>query len=1000
MLATALFLSLPFAAEGQTALRGDADVASAAAQAAANPDHAGQIAATAATANPGQAAAIAAAVAKAVPAQAANVARAVAAVAPTQSQAIAAAVTAAVPDQAAAVASAVPASGAAPATGPGSRDDLVQLSPFIISTEREIGWSANDTLSATRTKQALKDVPVNIDAITADFMEDLGLFTADEVSNFVANAFAPPTLENDNQSGAIAFRGLSGSTATRNYFRWYVPSDTYNVERIDFGKGSNSLIFGDVEPGGQASVFTKRAQMRTFGEVFAYYNHYGAYRFQLDYNRKLRDNLAFRFNAVKRQERTFQDASTFGLEGQTLTTTWRPFRNTMVRLEYERGDFENRRGFGGVSIRERSGRSRSFTNDRLYYTSDGEYIQRALLPSADRSNGPDGGSPSLLEGSSFDVIMRNAAGAVVGTKQFEGYPKHYNIRGAFDRQARPFRTYSATIEQRIGPLGLEFAYNHQQQKAIRTDNFFSSTVSVEVNGRPYVETELDQKQFGNEVDAFRGTAVYLFDKFKWMQQLLVASADYREDWVKNYRFNHYNVARIENGTATTFNTNADRVRLRLYLDDPRFYSRELFDAMKLENMPVTNDVHILRLASFPSGTSATDGTEWRQAYATSFSTSGRYFNGRLLTLLGVRHDWNRTYEYNGVRTFGPYNEEVPPPKRKDALPGEYIENQELHLENTSYTGGITVKLTEGLNFYGTYSESFRFQGLRTFDRERFGPITGVTKEIGLKGDFWKDRASITLGVFDIDRQNVALSWNNVTGINFTSAEVEDLMNPNNLQPGDPGYKYAEEGTASASRYYRSTENSTGADMTLFLKPVEGLRLRFTLARTKVLGTPDMSSFRGYYEAAVARGNENAALLNEARNLLDTLDIDKKPSGPRASPWSASWAAQYSFSRDSWKGLRGTSVGVNGSWRDDYLLGINNAQELVGGSTHLMHAYISRTQKIWRQTVIIRGEVKNITDLENGKLRKTGFTTLTTGENVYRYSYVVPTEFNISMRVRF
>jgi outer membrane receptor protein involved in Fe transport len=269
---------------------------------------------------------------------------------------------------------------AAPASSAKSAEaETVTLSPFVVSTELEDGWSANETLSATRTKQALKDVPINIDAITRDFMEDLGLFTVDDIANYVAGAWAPSTLENDNQSGAIAFRGLSGSTASRNYFRWYIPSDNYNVERVDFGKGSNSLIFGDVEPGGQASIFTKRALMKNFGEFYGYYNHYGAYRFQVDYNRKVLDNLAFRFNAVKRQERTYQDASTFGLDGQTLTTSWRAFRNTNVRLEYERGDFANVRGFGGLTIRERSGRSRAFTNDRLYYTSDGESTSSATL---------------------------------------------------------------------------------------------------------------------------------------------------------------------------------------------------------------------------------------------------------------------------------------------------------------------------------------------------------------------------------------------------------------------------------------------------------------------------------------------------------------------------------------------------------------------------------------------------------------------------------------------
>ncbi len=887
---------------------------------------------------------------------------------------------------------------ARPATTTVTTDETITLSPFIISTERETGWSANETLSATRTKQALKDVPVNIDAITSDFMEDLGLYTADEVANFVANAYAPPTLENDNQSGAIAFRGLSGSTATRNYFRWYVPSDTYNVERIDFGKGSNSLIFGDIEPGGQATVFTKRALMKNFGTFLASYNNDGAYRFQLDYNRKLREGLALRFNAVRRQERTFQDASTFQLEGETLTATWQPLRNTLVRVEYEQGDFANVRGFGGVTIREISARSRAFTTTRLFYTSDNEWIVRAQLPSADRSNGPTGGSPSLVEGGYFDVTMRNAAGAVIGTKRFPGYPKHYNLRGSFDRQNRPFDNFSVTVEQRLGPVGVEVAYNRQKQTAIRNDNFFSSTISVDVNGRPYVESELDEKRFGNVVDAVRGIAVYKFDKWKWMQQLLVGSAEYREDQVVNWRFNTYNTANLDRGFASALDTNADRIRLRLYFDDPRFYSRALFDAMKPANLPATADVTPKSLASFPSGTSATDGTQWRQSSAVAFSASGRYFNGRLQSLVGARHDWNRNYEYNGTRVFGPYNEEIEPPLRKDALPGEYAENKQLRLEHTSLTGGLTFALTKDINVYGVYSESFRFQGLRTFDRERFPPILGVTKEVGIKGNFWQDKASLNLGVFNIDRQNVALSWNNIISLDRT--ELEDLMNPNDVLPGDPRYIYSEEGTASASRYYKSTENSRGADLTLNLRPLRGLQLRFTLARTQVTGEPDLDRFRGYYEAAVQRGDENPAVLADAKLLLDSLDIDTKPTGPRASPWSASWVIDYAFPRDTWALLRGVRVGLNGSWRDDYLFGLPNGQEMVGGTTHLMHGYLMRDQKIWNQQFRFRLGIRNLADIENGKLRKTSFTTMSDGSNVYRYSYVVPTQYELNMTVRF
>lgn len=73
-----------------------------------------------------------------------------------------------------------------------AEEKIIELSPFTVSAEQ--GWSANDTLSANRTRQALKDVPVSIDAITADFMEDLNLNSADDAALFVANVYALPTM--------------------------------------------------------------------------------------------------------------------------------------------------------------------------------------------------------------------------------------------------------------------------------------------------------------------------------------------------------------------------------------------------------------------------------------------------------------------------------------------------------------------------------------------------------------------------------------------------------------------------------------------------------------------------------------------------------------------------------------------------------------------------------------------------------------------------------------
>ncbi len=880
-------------------------------------------------------------------------------------------------------------------------EEAVQLSPFVLSTERDTGWSANDTLSANRTKQALKDVPVNIDAITADFIQDLGLFSADDVAGYVANVYAAPVMENDNAKGNFAFRGLSQTNnVSRNYFRWYIPSDTYNVERIDFGKGSNSLIFGEVEPGGNGAVFTKRPRYANFGEVMALYNSEGAYRGQLDYNRKIGSNLALRVNAVRRQDRTFQDASTYKFAGETIAALWQPFKTTSIRFEAEQGSYENARGFAGIFVREQSGRGLSFNTAGTYYTSDRVWLPSAPLPAIDRgaANGVFGGQPSLIEGQFFDVQMRNDAGLIVGTKRINAFPKEYNIRGSFDNHSRPFHTYSLTLEQQLGPISTELAYNYQTQQEQRNDNAFDQTISVDVNGRPFIDSSLDRKYFRNDVHAFRGSAVYRFDRFKWMQQILVASAEYREDQVLNLRWQYFNTKPVENGTATSINTTNDRGRLRIYLDDPAFYSRAIFDRMKPDVLPVTNAVNMVALRYFASGTSATDGTEWRQAYAGSLSASGRYFNGKLLSLFGVRSDFGRSWDYLALRKEGRWNEDIAPPNRKDALPGEYVQNRNLRLSNTSFTGGLTYVLTKDINVYGVYSESFRFQDNRTFDRQTIGPIDGVTKEVGLKGTLLDERVSFTLAAFEIDRQNVVLSWNNL--VSFSDTQTEDLMNPNNVLPGDPNYKFREPGTASASRNFTAVEQSKGFDLTLMARPVKGMQLRLTVGHAKVASQPNLTSFRGYYEAASKRPDESPTLLLDAKNLLDTLDNSAGATGARAAPWSASWVVDYAFAKDAPGALRGVRLGVNGIWRDDYLFGVPNRQKMIGGSSHLVHAYVMRDQKIWGQQTRIRVGVRNLVDLENNDVRKTSFTTLASGANVYRFSYVMPPQYSAEVTVKF
>ena len=906
---------------------------------------------------------------------------------------------------AAVVLAAISAHAQSTAAAPAKLDEVVVLSPFVVNANDDKGWSANDTLSATRTKQAIKDVPVNIDAITADFIADLDLRSADDVAGYVANVYAAPIMENDNEKGNFSFRGLAQTNnVTRNYFRWYIPSDSYNVERLDFGKGSNSVIFGETEPGGNGSSFTKRPVMTNFASFRAITGSEGAYRFEVDANVKVREGLALRVNAVKRLDRTFQDASDYKFEAATIAALWQPTRTTSVRLEYEKGVYHSGRGFQGIYVFEQSAKGLGFTSTGTYFTSDGKYVfgfsGSGGLPSIDRgsSNGPGGGEPSLLEGQTIAVQMRNAAGAIVGTKTLSGFPKSYNIRGSFDDHSRPFHDFSATVEQRLGPVSTEFTYNYQFQEEERNDNSFDNSISVDVNGRPSISSSLDRKSFANRVHAFRGSAVYSLDKLSWMKQTFVAGWEYRLDQVLNLRTQWFNTYKFDNGLATSVNPTNDRARLRIYLDDPQWYSRALFDRMQADKMPDTANVTMKALHYFASGSTAADGTEMRKNFAYSLLSSGSYFDGRLLSLLGARRDYGRTYEYQAVRKVGKYNEDISPPDYQGALPGEYVENAFLHQSNTSYTAGLTYRLNKDINAYAVYSESFRFQGVNTFDRTPIGPIDGTTKEIGLKGSLLNNKASFVVGVFDIDRANVVLNWRNI--LTFSDEDVESLMNPNNVLPGDPGYKFREPGTASASRNYTATENSKGFDITFSIKPVDGLQLRFTLGKASVVSTPDLVAFRGYYDAAVKRPDEDPTMIARAKYLLDTLDIVAGSTGARGSPWSGSWIVDYSFVKGSARALQGLRVGVNGVWREDYLFAQRNGVNLQGGGSHLVNAYVMRDQKIFGHQVRIRAGVKNLVDLKNSKTRSLGFTTMANGTDILTYGYVMPRQYSLEATVRF
>ena len=906
-----------------------------------------------------------------------------------------------------AVIAVVPRSPGAQPTSPPPTEEVVALSPFTVSETDDKSWLATTTLIGSRTNQDLAKLPVTVDVITAEFMRDLGAFNMEDAAQYVAGVNVTPRLESRNDD-RITYRGLSGGGSSRNFFTWFVPSDAYNVERFDFNKGSNSLMFGDSNPGGQATIYTKRARSRNMEELFASVGSYDAYRVQLDVNRRIRDNFFVRLNLVNRRNKTYVKGTNDVFRAGDLALTYEPFKTTTIRVELERGETHRIRADSALAINDVAAAGRGFSgNNQWYYTSDGEIFQRTTtfpVLATDRS-GPSGNQVSLLQGQTQAVRLPN------GTfKTFSGFDKYTNMLGTVDYNNRIFNVANVTLEQRIGKLAIEVAFNQQFQHEDRNDNSFGTSqtppvLSVDSAGRPYIEESIGGaafKIFGNVVKAGRIAAVYPFDFGRWGKQLLVVTALKQRDMKLSRRTGLAN----ELGTGTYVNNG---VRLRAYLDDPAFGTTAFWDQFLLPNLKTTPT---FKPVIYESTTITGPYVDIRYAQTQTASLSGEYFGGRVHSLVGM--SWNRlarkipkeaTYATDARGNFRH-------PGMPWDNPGAYEYDPRFDLAATSQMAGLTVSILRGdainMNVYGVNSESFNWQSRQVFFGPDIGPVRGKTKEVGLKGDVFQRKLTYTLGFYDIKRVNAAYAW---LPDSLSLTQLEDLINPNNILPADPRYVTVVNGLNNERRTVNSNEQSRGVEFTLQGQRWLGLQTRVSFSATRVRAQANFSQFRAYLTAAEERTTaanapggdptmaELPAVLTNARTVLGANTLTDAVAGRRSSPYTGSIVLDY---QAPW--VRGLRAGLSGVYGPDYNVAIFDGVSYKAGASFPLSGYLLYDRRVLNKYfTTFRLGLQNIYDVVNGNSRyritgATSFNTTAKRPN-YIYRYADPTTWSFSVTTR-
>lgn len=244
---------------------------------------------------------------------------------------------------------------------PPAPGEVIVLETFRVDTTQDRGYVATNSTTGTRLNMAIKDVPMAIEVITREFIDDIGAVDVKESLRYSAGivqetvqssnsfTFSPSGSGNANSinrdTPGINLRGFNTRSFLRNGFRQDTVTDVVNIDRQEVARGPQALLYGVAALGGIVNITPKypRNTPRTtarfgFGSDDFYraelYNT-GPLISDYESGRTLNYGAGFVYQNLS-------SANDFDDRSRVLFTPaldFRPFRNTNIFLDLEMGRF-------------------------------------------------------------------------------------------------------------------------------------------------------------------------------------------------------------------------------------------------------------------------------------------------------------------------------------------------------------------------------------------------------------------------------------------------------------------------------------------------------------------------------------------------------------------------------------------------------------------------------------------------------------------------------------
>ena len=232
----------------------------------------------------------------------------------------------------------VPTGPAAPANAP------VKLSPFEVNTSRDEGFVATSALAGGRLNTDLKDTPVAYSVLTKEFLDAFNITDLTQAMEWSVNTTYNPGNNVDQGFGFspainITIRGAAPGESNypmRNFFPFNHNTDSYALDRFDFARGPNAILFGAAQFGGTPVAVTKQALLtKTIRQAQLQLGSWNKARATIDVNEPLNVKAAVRVAGMWERGDTYRDNEWRRKKAVFLTGTYQLTPTTTLRAEGE-----------------------------------------------------------------------------------------------------------------------------------------------------------------------------------------------------------------------------------------------------------------------------------------------------------------------------------------------------------------------------------------------------------------------------------------------------------------------------------------------------------------------------------------------------------------------------------------------------------------------------------------------------------------------------------------